>query len=258
MKGKTILSYRQIGNQQSNVTLVFLHGSTMTKEGMLPFAEGFTDYNCIVFDLTAHGESDGPEPEEIAVFAEKVEQSIQELQRQHVVGEKVVMLGYSMGGAITAEVAIRKKTALLGMVFLSSGADLKNHTPLVDGLKQISPEQFAVNDILDALFGSDTSKEEKDVIAERFAATSVANEIGYGDLMASNKYDRLSECGMIEIPALLVQGNDDRIVLPEAAIETWKKIPDSQLLMIPYKGHAVIFEQQKLVTEKITEFLQKL
>ena len=128
----------------------------------------------------------------------------------------------------------------------------------MDGLKQIQAEQFEMKDIFSYLFGSDTSRAEKEAIAEKFTATSVSNEVGYGDLMASNKYNRLSECGKIEIPALMVQGNDDKIVLPTAAVATWKEIPDSQLFMIPYKGHAAIYEEQNLVTEKIIDFLQKV
>ncbi len=252
------LAYEQIGDRRSNLTLVFLHGSTMTKEGMLPFAKDFTRYNCIVFDLTAHGESRGKEPENIATFAAHVEQSVQELQKKRIIGKKIVMLGYSMGGAITCEIALRKKIPLEGMVVLSSGADLKSYTPLVDGLKQVPAEEFDAGGIFSYLFGSDTSQEVKDEIVEIFDSTKVSNEIGYGDLMASNQYNRLMECEQIEIPAFLVQGNDDQIVLPEAAVATWKAIPDSQLFMIPYKGHAAIYEEQKLVTEKIKGFLRKL
>lgn len=73
------MAYKQIGNRRSDVTLVFLHGSTMTKEGMLPFAEEFGSYNCVVFDLTAHGQTGGKEPKNIETFAVHVEESIQEL-----------------------------------------------------------------------------------------------------------------------------------------------------------------------------------
>lgn len=255
---KIMLAYKQIGNRESKITLVFIHGSTMTKEGMLPFAEGFTKYNCIVFDLRAHGESAGKEPNEITTFAEDIEYSVIQLQESNIIGEKVVMLGYSMGGAITCEIAIRKRITLVGMVLLSSGGDLKSHTPLVDGLKQMIKEQFDVKDVFGYLFGSDTTEKDREVIVEIFDSTKVSNGISYGDLMTSNRYNRLSECRNIGIPAMIVQGNDDQIVLPTAAVVTWMEIPNSQLLMIPYKGHAAIYEEQKLITEKITEFLRKL
>lgn len=255
---KVMLAYKQIGDSKCETTLIFIHGSTMTKEGMLPVAEGFTKYNCIVFDLRAHGESLGEEPDEIATFAEDVEYSVAELQKEQIIGEKVVVLGYSMGGAITCEIALRKKMKLSGMVLLGSGADLKNHTPAVDALKEIPAAEFDAASVFPYLFGEDTSEEEKETIVQLFDSTKVADEIGYGDLMLSNGYDRLEECSVIDVPTILVQGSDDKIVLPTAAVETWKIIPKSELLMIPFKGHAALFEEKELVREKVVTFIEKL
>ncbi|MBP3476469.1 MAG: alpha/beta hydrolase [Lachnospiraceae bacterium] len=257
-KERVMLSYRQIGDSQSDMTLVFLHGSSMTKEGMMPLAEGFVQYNCIVFDLTAHGESGGTEPDEVKDFADDVEYSIEELQNRNVIGAKIVMLGYSMGGAITCEIAIRKKLPLAGMVVLSSGGDLSSYTPLLAELKSVPAEKFVVADVFPALVGADTSKEQKQAIIEHFDSTKVSDVISYGDLMASNRYNRLADCARIDIPALMVQGCDDTIVLPMAAVETWKMIPHSELLMIPYKGHAALFEDKELLWERILSFVEKL
>lgn len=255
---RVMLSYKQIGDSQSDITLVFIHGSSMTKEGMMPLAEGFIKYNCIVFDLTAHGESGGSEPYEVKGFADDVEYSVGELQQKNIIGQKVVMLGYSMGGAITCEIAIRKKLRLSGMVVLSSGGDLSSYTPLVDELKNISAEELVVADIFPALIGLDTPEDKKKAIIEHFNSTKVPDVITYGDLMASNRYNRLADCACIDIPALMVQGCDDAIVLPMAAVETWKTIPHSELLMIPYKGHAALFEDRELLWEKIGSFVEKL
>ncbi len=257
MGEKIMLAYERTGNKESNTTLVFLHGSTMTKKGLLPLAEEFKDYNCIVFDLLAHGQSAGEEPEEVKVFAEAVEYSIQELQQQKVVSEQVILLGYSMGGAITCEVAIRKNITLTGIVLLSSGGDLKNHTPLVDALKEMPAEQFRTVAILGELFGSEASEDERERISNLFATTMVPDIIGYGDLMASNRYDNLKACSEISIPALMVHGSEDKIVLPTAAIETWKVIDNSQMLMIPYKGHAAIYEDTGVIRDKIIAFVEK-
>lgn len=252
------LAYKQIGERESELSLVFLHGSAMTKEGMLPVVKGFTKYNCIVFDLTAHGESAGEEPGDIQTFAEDVEYSVEQLQQEKVIGEKIVLLGYSMGGAITCEIAIRKKLQLSGMVLLSSGADLNSYTPLVDELKNMPVEKFRVEEVFPCLFGSDTPQDEQQTIMEIFNSTKVSDEISYGDLMVSNRYNRLKECKNIDIPTFIVQGNDDKIVLPMAALETWKMIPKSELLMVPYKGHAAMIEDKDVVGEKISVFLGKI
>lgn len=73
-----------------------------------------------------------------------------------------------MGGAITCEIAIRKKLSLAGMVLLSSGGDLKNYTPLVDSLKEVPVEQFHVKEVFSYLFGTEITEKEKKVITEKF------------------------------------------------------------------------------------------
>ena len=132
MEMKKILPYERTGDNGSNITLVFLHGSTMTKGGMYPFASVFKEYNCIVFDLTGHGQSDADEPDQISGFAEDVEYSLNQLKEQSIVTEQVILLGYSMGGAITCEIAIRNNLNLSGIVLLSSGGDLKHYSPMID------------------------------------------------------------------------------------------------------------------------------
>lgn len=254
MGRENMLAYKRVGNKESDVTLVFIHGSTMLKEAMLPLA--LEEYNCISFDLTAHGESAGEEPEEITVFAEDVEYTIEQLRKNKEASDKVILLGYSMGGAITCEIAIRKKISLTGIVVLSSGGNLKDYTPLVDDLKAVPAEQFRAADIVGALFGLDTPESEVERIAGQFAALKTGDVTGYGDLMASNRYNNLEACSGIEVPSLLIHGNNDEIVLPMAAVETWKKIKNSQLLMIPYKGHAAIFEDMELVKQKIGVFVR--
>lgn len=255
---KNYLAYTQLGDKNSENTLVFLHGSTMTKEGMLPLAEKFEEYNCISLDLTAHGESEGELPESISDIAKDVESTIENLKEQKIIQGKLVILGYSMGGAITCEIALRKNTKADGIVFLSSGADLKHHTPAVDQLKNVPVENFKTKDILDFLFGNLVEESEKERIKNAFLETSVSDEIGYNDLMISNAYDCLENAGNIECPTLLVQGCDDNIVLPGAAVETWKQIKNSQLLMVPYGGHALIYEDTAGVVEKIKGFVQKV
>lgn len=251
------LAYSRTGNEGSGTTLVFLHGSTMTKEGMLPLAQQFTEYNCVTFDLTGHGESEGEEPEQVLTFAENVENALLQLQEENIVTDRIILLGYSMGGAITCEIAYRKRVKLAGIVILSSGANLKDYTPMIDDLKAMPAEAFRTDDILSYLFGADTPQEDVERITEHFSRTKVADVIGYGDLMASNRYDHWAVCEGIDVPVLLVHGSDDQIVLPMAAVETWRRIKGSELLMIPYKGHGAIYEDTGLVRDKIRSFVKQ-
>ena len=86
----------------------------------------------------------------------------------------------------------------------------------------------------------------------------VSSEIGYNDLMISNAYDYLDRGKEVEWPVLIVHGNEDAIILPEAAIQTWQAIEKSQLLLVPYGGHALIYEDSKVVADAVKRFLQNI
>lgn len=73
--------------------------------------------------------------------------------------------------------------------------------------------------------------------------------------MVSNAYNNLEACKGIKIPALMVHGSSDVIVEPMAAVETWRAIEGSQLLMVPYKGHSAIFEDTEMIKDKIVSFI---
>ena len=253
-----ILAYLQAGNTESSTTLVFIHGSTMTKELMLPVAEKFPKYNCIAVDLPAHGQSEGPAPADVEACAEAVEATISHLQNEGVATKNVIIMGYSLGGAIVAEIAIRKKIDLKGIVFLSSCANMDKYTPLVDGLKGMPVEDFHTADIVDYLFGPDTPEEAKAFTTENFLKYGAPEPVGYNDLIIANKYSRLEDIRGLQLPAMIIHGNDDQIILPMAAVGLWNALPNSELLMLPYRGHSAIFDDGDVVAEKINSFIKRI
>lgn len=89
-----------------------------------------------------------------------MEYLLQQLQQQKVVSDRMILLGYSMGGTITCEIAIRRNIKLAGMVLLSSGGDLKNHTPMLEQLKAMPVELFKTEEIVGGVLGTDTSEAE--------------------------------------------------------------------------------------------------
>lgn len=252
-----IIAYEQVGNIESPYTLLFIHGAAMTKAGMVPIAECFKQYNCIVVDLPSHGESTGNIPKDITGYVEYVEALIQELTSQGQISSHLTVVGYSMGGAITYELALRKKIKIDRMVILSSGADLADTTPLVDKVIEETKEKFNAIDFFVYAFGQNTTEEQKAIILDMLNQTKVDDAIGYEDLAICKKYNKLNQAVDIKIPTIIIHGNDDQIVLPISGMNLRKYIKDSVLVMLPYRGHTAIFEEPGFVVEKIEDFFAK-
>lgn len=254
---RKLLAYLQMGNAKSTKTIVFVHGSTMTKEGMGLFAQAFKNYNCIVFDLPAHGESQGRKTGSIEECAASIEYSIEELRKHKKIGRKLWIAGYSLGGAITCEIALRKRIKINGIILLSTGANLDKYTPLVDEIKEKPASEFKAMDLFIHAFGQDTTEEQRTAILQGLEETKVSDEIGYEDLVLANAYNRIKDVKKLDIPAFIVHGDDDEIIDPMSAVDLWTSLKNSHLLLIPYRGHTVIFEQTDYVVEKISSFISK-
>lgn len=251
---KTV-AYHHIGNKESKKTIFFIHGATMTGAGLVPIAEALPEYNCIVVDLPAHGSSTGKLPKNVEGFADDMEQMIQILREKGEISEDLTIAGYSMGGGITCELAARNTTGMKRMIILSSGADLVENTPLIRDLEKKPPEEFKCDEFFQYLFGSDTSEAEKEAILEILGKTKVSDETGYGDLILAGAHNCLDKMSEVKLPALIINGDEDAIVLPGCGINLHNTLEGSQLVLIPRRGHSAIFEKIELTIGKIKEFI---
>ncbi|PWB67452.1 MAG: hypothetical protein C3F14_02140 [Deltaproteobacteria bacterium] len=64
------------------------------------------------------------------------------------------------------------------------------------------------------------------------------------------------ELNSARAPVLIVLGDHDFVRL-EHAVETFKRIPNAELAVIPDAGHYVLFSEQERVVPIIKHFLEK-
>lgn len=256
--GNKILSYLRRGNKKSKITIILIHGALMTKEGMLPIADALEDYNCILLDLTEHGTSPGFEPEDISGFARDVELTVHALKKQGILTEKQIFLGYSMGGAVVCEIAKRKNVWIDGMIMLSTGADLSKYTPLIDEIKKRPASEFSAVDLFKHAFGQDSTEEQKTQIMDALDKTKVSDQLGYQDLLLVSKYNKLHELKNIDIPTLIVHGDEDKVIKVDAALGLYRQLNNSELVILPYRGHTLIYEETDIIKDKLCSFVKKI
>lgn len=248
------IAYAQMGNKESKNTYVFIHGATMTSEAMIPLAVNFPDVNAIAVDLPGHGGSTGATKTSIEDFADCIDLFLQEMLRNKLVSDHITLIGYSLGGAIAYELALKKRKEYKRMIILSSGANISNNAPLMNAMKDMPLDMFDMAEFFKHAFGSGTTEEQMSFIVEMLMKTKIDDSIGFSDLLTSTKYNRIDKAGEISIPTLIFAGDEDEIILPTCEIELWTKLQNASLAIVPFRGHTAIFEELEYLVSLINNF----
>lgn len=254
MKDQEKYSYERTGDAKSPETLVFIHGATMTGLGMAPLAAQFPEYNCITVSLPGHGESEGPTKNTVEEFSDSVFYLVEELQKSGDATDKVTLLGFSMGGCITVEISLRSPSWLKRAVVLSSGADVEGNLPLIKELNAMEEGTFRAQDLYAHLWGHYTTEEEKESGLSALMQTKADDATGHSDLKAVYLYSKQQDVKNINIPLLVVAGDDDNIVPVNISIRLRDGVADSDLLVLPYRGHSAIYEEMETVVKTVKNF----
>jgi pimeloyl-ACP methyl ester carboxylesterase len=161
-----------------------------------------------------------------------------------------LLAGASFGGRVACELALRAPERFGRLVLLAPvGLDLPGHpvTPLFP-----RPREEA----RDMLFHDQE-------LARRFSADD-----GFGSVLGSERDHRALgrflptddlalRLGSIAVPALVIWGDDDRIVPPAHGERFAELLPDARLLTVRDCGHGLPFEAPEAVAEAIAAFDQR-
>jgi pimeloyl-ACP methyl ester carboxylesterase len=264
------LSYRVQGSGPRKI--VFLHGfgaARTTWDDLAPFfpTERYTLY---MLDLKGFGDSSKPRDNRYSVEEQA------DLVTSFLKGmclEQVILTGHSLGGAISLLVAINamkaKEVGLVSRLVIIDGAAYPQ--PLPRFMKKLSrpllgwcilhllPVRFLVTFTLDSVyFRSETITEER---IHRYVRFYDRPGIGYvmqqtvRELVPERYGSFASFYPSLNIPALLIWGEYDRVIRRQIGERLKNDLPDSRLLVIPECGHNPHEEEPAATYAAIDDFL---
>jgi len=256
--------YKDTGKVASGETLVFAHGLLWDNEMFSAQVEALKDdYRCIAFDFRGQGQSEStPSGYDMGSLALDTKELIETL-----VDGPVHFLGLSMGGFIGMRLAIHHPDLLKSVLLLETTADPEpeENKPRYRKLAFIA-KWFGVGIIADKImdimfsqsFLNDTEKAEvKQKCIDRL---KMLNRWEFGKAV-KGVIDRNGVYGAlnkINLPTLIVVGDEDVATTPAKAERMHKAIKGSQLITIEKAGHSSCMEQPEAVTKAITGFLNAL
>ena len=231
-------------------TLVFIHGSGGSHtDWILQYTPLKDLFNIVALDLPGHGQSDGPGEQDVSAYVEWVKKILEGLEVA-----KPVLIGHSLGAAISLSFVIRYGQMAAAVVPVGGGGRMPVNPAILEGLKQDPAAIIG----LAAKFS--IAKENRERLSGLLleTLTRVNPEILYGDFAACGKLDILDAVAAIRIPALVICGADDKMTPPALSQCLGENIPEARLVLIPGAGHFVMLENPEAFNAALTDFVSSL
>lgn len=252
LNGTTSYFYNE--GHKNNITLMLLHGGTMSKTSMIPLGNALSDYRLIIPDLSGHGESDAPIYASVESHADFIEAFIEEMYHNSVIVGPLILIGYCLSGSISLEIARRNNPYVSGIVSLAGSARLPLESRIHYALDGKTPETFNYIDV----FQTGHPTRLTGLTESQIQITQALEPLTtcFYDLICVTQYNRWNEMYKINIPTLLISGDMD-ITVPTMSVASLRnEIPTAMLYVIPYTGHALLYKSFDSIVSVIRTFIE--
>lgn len=235
--------------ENRNSTVLLVHGACEHGERYQHVCELLTErgWNCIVADLRGHGQSQGV-PMHVRRFEEYVD-DINSLQRHFgLERDRTVLLGHSMGGLISIRYCQLFPKAVRSLVLISPLLRLAVRVPrLTVAMGKVLSHVAPRTRFRSRVDPRDTTRNEEAVL-RRLEDPLVQRSVTAGWYFATQRAlaEAWRDAPSLNLPLLLLQAGEDRIVCPQAPAEWLTRVSsgDATCRMLPGSLHELLNEPE--------------
>lgn len=257
--GRPGIAYGERGN---GPPLIFLHGIGGNRHNWSEQVKTFSfGHRAIAWDARGYGDSDDYQgPCRFEDFSDDLSRLM-----DHLKIDQAHLVGLSMGGRILMDFGVRHPSRIRSLViagsFPSFGRALTpaqqaefmrlRREPLEQGrsFEELAPQ------LVDSLVGPHASAEARQRMSESIAHLRVESYLK--TLEATMGFDRTDVLANITAPTLLLYGEFDTLVTPEAGRAVQSALPHAEYRVIAEAGHLVNIERPKEFNAVVAEFLSR-
>jgi 3-oxoadipate enol-lactonase len=255
------ISYTEAGPSGAPV-IVFIHGFPFNKSMWNRQMETFSEkYRVIAYDVRGHGDS-GPGEKDFSIEL-FVSDLIKLLKGLKI--EKTILCGLSMGGYIALNAILNFPEYFSGLILCDTNCIADTPETIQKRMKAIETvENYGLaryaDENMENYFAPESFENRKEEIAAvrqmiiKTPQQSVINTL----LALSRRKETCSQLQWINVPVLILVGEEDKITPPEAAKSMQEKIEGSSLGTIRYAAHLSNMENPIQFNELIMEFAGSL
>lgn len=233
--------------QGEGPTFVLCHGAGGNEHSFDALLDALAGRRCFIAALPGRCGVPGPPLTTVAQMADYV----LEASRGADVGDELVLVGHSLGGAVALEAALRQDARVVGLVLMATGAKLRVHPQILEIM------QRAVEDGATAELGTMAWRGATDagLIEESVAAgRRTPPEAALADWRAANAFDRMARLGQVAVPTLVLAGAEDALTPQKYARFLADGIAGARLELLDDAGHMFPLERAADVAEQLRAF----
>ena len=250
-----------VADQGDGPLVILIAGGMMDMDQWAPVADALSDsFRVVRYDQRGIGESDQPtEGYTVDQFAQDAVNLINTLD-----AGPAVLIGNSLGGTVALGAAFLEPGLVRGIVTCATSAGPSGPPTPPESMQHMMrgaqlPVPQAAAAMMDILFATDFIDEHPDMLDDAVEKRSKGAPMiaTLGPLQSVLTFDPIERLKTLDIPMLILHGEEDVLVLPDHA----KLLADaagSTAQLIPNAGHAVVVEQSNAVSEAVSAFLADL
>ena len=240
--------------------ILFIHGLGSAADRWMKIPDELSsDFHSIAIDLPGFGESDKPEKMDYTIdqFRKII---VLFLNKISIPGEKISLVGHSLGGYIASEIAIQHQNNVRQLVLIDSSGMLEEPTTILEEYLEaaMNPTQDNVRKAFEKMV-ADPKRIQQQLVDgfirrinmpnakhafESTLVNSTTTQIGLNRLRKINP-----------IPTLIIWGVHDTVIPIEHSKFFKESIDNSILEIIEDAGHAPFAEKPDLVCKLLRNFL---
>lgn len=199
----------------------------------------------IALDLPGHGATEGYVPDSIDAVATFLKAFLDELGINH----PICYVGQSMGGLIGLQFALSYPDSVERLVLMATAARIQLHP---DFLGQALTGEWDMT-FLGQSFHPEATEDSKELVLGEFQYTRMPSDAS--DFMGVTSLDLTSAISSLQIPTLILTGDDDVIISPRKSSILQRQISSSRLVTVSGAGHYLHVEKPAKVAEEVRHFL---
>ena len=234
---------------ESTPPVILIHGAGGSHIAWSAQMRRMDGYRVICPDLPGHGRSGGKGRNQIKDYADCVIDFLDVLNI-----ERFIVVGHSMGGAIAQTITTLIPNQIIGLILISTGANLPVDARILTGIRENFQKTAAL--INKWSWSKDAPQELREQALQVFLSNPP--QVLHDDFLACSTFDLREHITGIATQTLIIAGDIDKMTPLPLSQHLADHIPNSTLKIIRNGSHAIILEQPEVIATAILEWLSKI